>query len=381
MRDSQSHSLITNAVISVTSPTGSNVGVNVQVETNSTGIASFSSCEVGAYDVKVTAGGFEDQMITINVPCNSEDVRIEKPILLVQSCACADLKLNIFDNQNDAPLTTSIVTLNDPEGTNIGTDIPVDPDGSILFESCKVGEHEVFVTAEGYTSETTTITVDCQSERFSIEERINLTCDCVTITLNVINSQNNDPVTNAMVSVTSADGSTIVADAPVASSGVFMFETCQLGELKATVQADGFLEATSVFEVSCEPQDVIIPMPCQTNMSVTWTMNIDIDTHVVSVSDIDQSTCRTYFGNRNGCDEISQDQDITSSPNGESETMTLLDNNVNMGYTYLVGIHHYNQNGEQLIDSGAMLTVSNCGDTEVTELSVDPGFTVMDPNE
>ena len=41
-------------------------------------------------------------------------------------------------------------------------------------------------------------------------------------------------------------------------------------------------------------------------IDLTWESDIslDLDLHVVSVSKLDNSTCRTYYDNRTGCNQI-----------------------------------------------------------------------------
>ena len=67
----------------------------------------------------------------------------------------------------------------------------------------------------------------------------------------------------------------------------------------------------------------------------------DVDLHVISVKKPDQSTCRTYFSNKNGCTGVSQDVDNTQGGYNGAETVTLLNNSINEDFTYLIGIEDY----------------------------------------
>ena len=87
----------------------------------------------------------------------------------------------------------------------------------------------------------------------------------------------------------------------------------------------------------------------------------NIDTHVMEVARSDNSTCRTWYNNKNGCHSISQDLDNTRGGLNGAETVTLLDNAINEGYRYLVAIEDYRfeDQGTPFLNSGAAVTITN----------------------
>ena len=126
---------------------------------------------------------------------------------------------------------------------------------------------------------------------------------------------------------------------------------CQIGTFGVRVEAVDFIPADATIEVGCEQADFTVERfvsispeleAGETRIIMSWDANLDLDIHVVSVRNSDQSTCRTYYGHQNGCNKISQDVDNTG---GGAETMTLLDNSINKHYTYLIGIEDYGWGG------------------------------------
>ena len=111
----------------------------------------------------------------------------------------------------------------------------------------------------------------------------------------------------------------------------------------------------------------------QTRIIMSWGTESprDVDIHVISVKKSDQSTCRTYYDNQNGCTEIIQDVDNRKGGNSGAETVTLLDNSINKEYTYLIGIEDYEWRGSgqtDFIHSEAKITITNGVETEVLRM-------------
>ena len=103
--------------------------------------------------------------------------------------------------------------------------------------------------------------------------------------------------------------------------------------------------------------------PGQTRIMMTWEKERpkDLDISVVSVRKSDKKTCRTWYGNKDRCPKISLDLDNTKGgPNG-AETLTLLDNNVNKDYTYVIGVEDYGfeSRGAKFLDSGCEIRITN----------------------
>merc|ERR1719251_345823 len=96
---------------------------------------------------------------------------------------------------------------------------------------------------------------------------------------------------------------------------------------------------------------------------MTWEKErpADVDIHVMSVRRSDNQTCRTFYGYKTGCPEISLDLDNTRGGLNGAETMTLLDNTVNKDYVYVIGIEDYNfeSNGTPFLNSKAAVTITN----------------------
>ena len=123
----------------------------------------------------------------------------------------------------------------------------------------------------------------------------------------------------------------------------------------------------------------------QTRIIMSWETEkpFDLDIHVVSVRNSNQSTCRTYYRNMNGCTKISQDTDNGSGGNNGSETMTLLDNSINNDYTYLIGMEDYGWGGQgqtNFTQCGAKITITNGVRSEVIRMVADAD-SLKFPNE
>ena len=199
------------------------------------------------------------------------------------------------------------------------------------------------------------------------------------------------PVTNALVSITAPDGSSLGDNVQVDTDGIAEFFSCQIGTFDVQVEAVGFIVASTTIEVGCEQraytlQRLVSLSPeleaGETRIIMSWEKDtpLDLDIHVISVRNSNQTdTCRTFYGNLNGCVEISQDTDNVNGGNNGAETMTLLDNSINKDYTYLIGIEDYGSNGAEFIQSGAKITITNGVTTEVIQMVADSIPT--NPNE
>ena len=213
----------------------------------------------------------------------------------------------------------------------------------------------------------------------------------MTLQIKVLNSENNSPVTSAYVSITNPDSSSLSA-VQVNRLGIVEFPSCQIGTFEVHVESDGFIKATETIEADSHYADITIQRLVsispkleagETRIIMNWGTESprDVDLHVISVKKSDQSTCRTYFSNMNGCTEISQDVDNTEGGNNGAETVTLLDNSINKDYTYLIGLEDYKWGGNGQTDftqSDAKITITNGVETEVLRMVAN---SITFPNE
>ena len=197
----------------------------------------------------------------------------------------------------------------------------------------------------------------------------------VGIKLIARNSQNNSPLSGAKgsVSLQTADGLVVVADdVPFNSDGTLFVGVSANGRYSIQIKADGFINADFEMEVSCSSTDcpneklvTLSPLmpPGQTRIMINWekAKPADIDVHVVSVKKSDNSHCKTYFNNKNGCNEVSLDLDNRHGGLNGAETVTLTNNQINSQYRYLVAImdYEFRHGGEEFINSGASVTITN----------------------
>ena len=208
----------------------------------------------------------------------------------------------------------------------------------------------------------------------------------------MLNSENNLPVTSAMVSFTAPDGSSVADNVQVNTNGVAQYNSCLIGTFAINVKSVGFIAANATVEVGCEQTDFTVERLVsispelefgETRILMTWETDSpkDLDIHVISVRNSDQATCRTYYGNKDNCTMISQDADNTSGGNDGAETVTLLDNSINKDYTYLIGIEDYNWRGNgqtDFLQSGAKITITNGVKAEVVQMA---GTSITYPKE
>ena len=214
----------------------------------------------------------------------------------------------------------------------------------------------------------------------------------MTLLIKVLNSENNLPVTSAMVSITGPDGSSVADNVQVNTGGIAEFHSCLIGTFAVHVESVGFIAADTTIEVGCEQADFTVERLVsispelefgETRIIMTWETNSprDVDIHVISVRNSDQAACRTYYGDKNGCTMVSQDVDNTNGGNNGAETVTLLDNSINKDYTYLIGIEDFEWNGHgqtDLLQSGSKITITNGVNTEVDQMT---GSSITYPNE
>ena len=203
---------------------------------------------------------------------------------------------------------------------------------------------------------------------------------CHTRLLNIIvrNSGNNNPVPGATITVRSDDESIIVVDGlAVGSDGRALIEVPQMGNYSVKILADGFITVDLEIEVKCTAAgcqaDKLVAMSPEleageTRIIMTWekAQPTDLNIHVMSVKKSGGSMCRTFYGDKNGCTQISLDLDNTSGGLNGAETVTLLDNNVNKDYVYIIGVEDYRfqASGTLFLESGASISITNGVKTE-----------------
>ena len=196
----------------------------------------------------------------------------------------------------------------------------------------------------------------------------------VGLDIKLRNSQDNSAISNGYISVgfRTEEGMDIVAeDVAVSSEGEAFIEVHSNGIYSIAISADGFIDADFEMEVQCTSADCenkkLVSMSPEleageTRIMLTWDdAPSDIDIHIISVKKSDKSSCRTYYGNKSGCEKISLDLDNTSGGQNGAETMTLLDNAINQDYVYVIGIEDYNfeSSGTPFLESGATVTITN----------------------
>ena len=197
----------------------------------------------------------------------------------------------------------------------------------------------------------------------------------------VRNSQDNQPIPGAAISVyyQHVNGlKTVATNVTVGVNGTASVEVPQTGNYTVELWAEGFIPSTVTnYTMSCSSPVCdhvkLVSMsptlaPGQTRIMMTWEKErpADVDIHVMSVRRSDNQTCRTFYGYKTGCPEISLDLDNTRGGLNGAETMTLLDNNVNKDYVYVIGVEDYGfeNNGTYFLDSGCEIRITNGIKTE-----------------
>ena len=255
--------------------------------------------------------------------------------------------------------------------------VSMELDGGLWIDGDCYQNQGIFAICEKALPTTTTTTTTPNSSPTT-----SMFCDNVGLDITVRNSQDNNPVSNAFISVT-IDDEIVAENVPVGPDGSVFIPVYRNGVYIVDVEAEGFIPGTFEMEVLCTSADCDCPnvklftmSPTldfgQTRIIMNWEKNIprDVDIHVVSVKDSDQSTCRTYYADKQSCEAISLDLDNTSGGLNGAETMTLLDAAVNKDYVYVVGIEdfRFESNGDPFLSSGSRITITNGVQTVYSEM-------------
>ena len=192
----------------------------------------------------------------------------------------------------------------------------------------------------------------------------------------VRNSQDNKPIPRAKVTVYYTHRSRIVflaRNKMVKANGKISMEVPEVTRYEIKISAEGFLESNPHYIMKCTfppkcdhiklvTMSPVLP-PGQTRIMMTWehAHPKDLDIRVVSIRKSDKKTCRTFYGHKTGCPKISLDLDNTKGGPHGSETLTLLDNNVNKDYTYVIAVEDFSfeNNGQSFLDSGCEIKITN----------------------
>ena len=215
----------------------------------------------------------------------------------------------------------------------------------------------------------------------------------IKITLIVRNSQTNDPVTNATVTLY-RDNDLLESDTSVdPSDGTITFNTMGNGNYNGNISAIGYFNRSFYISVDCMSsncsysqlltltQDRGTP---EVTITLTWGATpSDLDLYVASIRNYDHGnmTCITFYGDPNGCEEVSLDVDQTSGGLNGPETVTLTDPSVNTNYTYVIAVndYHWENYGASFTTSGATITVQ--GSDQLDEETLPSNLTAPDRNE
>ena len=213
--------------------------------------------------------------------------------------------------------------------------------------------------------------------------------------IDVRNSQDNKPIHGAKVTVYYIHKSPAkgrfgaltlkrfpAKNVPVKADGKLSMEVPALATYTIQIWAPGFISGHPAhYTMECDEHcghvklvsmSPVLP-PGQTRIMMTWEKERpkDLDISVVSVRKSDKKTCRTWYGNKDRCPKISLDLDNTEGGTHGAETLTLLDNNVNKDYVYVIAVEDFGfeNNGQSFLDSGCEIRITN-GPKEVEKKMV-----------
>merc|ERR1712179_811385 len=215
-------------------------------------------------------------------------------------------------------------------------------------------------TTSTSTTTTTTTTTFFQNARLKIVVR---------------DSQQNDPVRGVFANI-SLEQQQVAENAEFSSKGIYFQTVDSNGVYDVTLSADGFINKTFTVEVNCtmsncvmEKRVILSPVlqPGQTRLILSWETSQpeDLDLYVVGVKKSDNSICKIWYDDIQGCPSSIQDRDNAAGGLNGPETVTLEDSAINSQYTYMIAVEDFNfpDNGAELLTSGASITLTNELDT------------------
>ena len=144
-----------------------------------------------------------------------------------------------------------------------------------------------------------------------------------------------------------------------------------MGRYIVEIGAPGFITHTLEVNIACNSEDCVLEKmvvmsptlpPGQTRIMMAWNAEpADVDIHVMAIKKSDNSLCRTWYQRKASCEAISQDLDNTRGGLNGAETVTLLNNTINIMYTYLIAVEDYafENNGQMFLNSGTGITITN----------------------
>jgi len=193
----------------------------------------------------------------------------------------------------------------------------------------------------------------------------------IEINLIIRNSQTNDPVTNA--TVTLYRNNELLEDKISVDpfDGTITFNAIGNGNYNGNISALGYFNRTfSIFVdcmySNCSYSKLLTLAPdrgiAEVTIALTWGETPqDLDIYVASVHNSNNTICITYYGNSDDCDEISLDLDQTTGGLNGSETVTLTDPSINTYYTYVIAVNDFGweNNGTSFTTSGATITIQD----------------------
>jgi len=190
----------------------------------------------------------------------------------------------------------------------------------------------------------------------------------IEINLIIRNSQTNDPVTNA--TVTLYRNNELLEDKISVDpfDGTITFNAIGNGNYNGNISALGYFNHTFSIFVDCMYSNCsysrLLTLAqnrgiAEVTIALTWGETPqDLDLYVASVHNSDNTTCVTYFGNSYGYEHLYDVDQMFGGLNGP-ETVTLTDSSINTYYTYVIAVNDFGweNNGTSFTTSGATITI------------------------
>ena len=82
MTANDEHTAVTDAIVSVTAPDGSDVRITIPVDSSIDGLVTFHSCQLGGFVVHVNADGYIEATTKVIVGCEQQDFTVDRPVIL-----------------------------------------------------------------------------------------------------------------------------------------------------------------------------------------------------------------------------------------------------------------------------------------------------------
>jgi len=254
--DSESGDPLSGATVIVSSGFGGSATRDTMT-TGTDGTYLFESLTEGIYTVTVSLSGYET-FTRRNVTVGEDEVTVDVELEAIAP-ATGVISGTVTDSESGDPLSGATVVISSGfGGTAVRDTVTTGADGTFSFEELAAGTYTVTVSLSGYETFTRR-NVTVREDEVTVDVELDAIAPATgVISGTVTDSESGDPLSGAIVVISSGFGVTAVLDTvKTGADGTFSVGQLQAGNYRVTISAEGY-RAFTQRNVNVEDDEVTV---------------------------------------------------------------------------------------------------------------------------